>query len=188
MIIVKNRQTAKQEGIINQLKNTYPHLTLIDHNEFANLWYPEDFGISNPNRFYRNIQSKVEQSLTDFHYAFAKLPDSYKVKILSGRNFADFMGTIKVYADITDKKQKHDDPEKLLSFKMYYDFFNIGIDGLIKTMPSDFQHYIDEQMKPILLLMQSIAKFSNQSNPKQKTPFIRAPNAMRKKGIADNLE
>jgi len=179
-----NRQTAKQEGRIEKIKQTYPNLKLIDHNEFANLWHSKEFEISNPNRFYRNIQYKIEQSLIDFHYAFYNLPDSYKVKILSGRNFQDFMGTIKQSTDITDKKQKDDDPNELLSFMMYYNFFNIGMKGLIKAMPEDFQTLLNEQMRPVLSLMQSIARFSNKKNSK-KTPFVNAPKSMRNAGDAD---
>ncbi|MEX2193158.1 MAG: hypothetical protein WD717_07250 [Nitrosarchaeum sp.] len=184
---MKKRHNAKQEGIIVQLKNTYPNLTLIDHNEYANLWYRKDFEISNENRFFRNIQSKIEQSLIDFHYAFANLPDSYKLKILSGRGFHDFMATLKSSTYITDKKQKQADPNKSLFFMTYDILFNIGIDGLIKTMPSGFQHYLDEQMKPILLLMQSIASFSNQKNTK-KVPLVKTPKSMLKKGNTSNLK
>lgn len=181
---MKNRQTAKQEGILDEIKKTRSHLKLIDHNEFAYLWNPEEFKITNPPRFHRGIQSKIEQSLNEFHYAFSPLPDSYKVKILSGRPFQDFMNTIKQYTYITDKKQKHLDSEKLFSFNMYYDFFNIGMEGLIKTMPTDFQQYIDEQMRPILLLMQSISRFSNQKNSK-KIPLVKAPKSMKNSSSAD---
>jgi len=182
-----NRQTAKQVGIIDQIKETYPNLTLIDHNQYANLWYPKDFEISNPNRFYRNIQSKIEQSLIDFHYAFSPLPDSYKVKILSGRNFQDFMQTIKQHTSITDKKQNQDDPQKIFSFMMYYNFFNIGVEGLMELMPDEFKWHIREQLRDALLLMQSIATFTKNSGSNRKVPFVHAPDFLLNKGSIDDL-
>jgi len=130
----------------------------------------------NDERKLSRSKRKIKQSLIDFHYAFSRLPDSYKTKILTDRSFNDFMITINQFAKRVDTKQDKE-PEKLFSFNMYYNFFNIGMDGLIKTMPTDFQQYIDEQMRPILLLMQSISRFSNKKNS-EKIAFVKAPKHM----------
>jgi len=183
-----NRHTAKQEGRIENIKQTYPNLKLIDHNEFANLWYSKEFEISNPNRFYRNIQSKIEQSLIDFHYAFSPLPDSYKAKILSSRSFDEFMAPIKYASSIADQKQLLDDPNKVFSFMMYYNFFNIGLEGLMKLMPEEFKWHIREQLRDALLLMQSIAKFTENSGSNKKVPFVHAPDFLLNKGTIDDLQ
>ena len=86
---MKNKQTAKQEGIIDQIKKTYPSLNLITHDEFARLWHEDDFPTSNESRLYRDVSKKILRSFTDFHYAFMKLPYSYQIKILTGREFAE---------------------------------------------------------------------------------------------------
>jgi len=185
---MKNRLTAKQEGRLEKIKTTYPNLTLIDHNEFANLWYPKEFEISNPHRFYRQISSKIEQYIENFHYAFSPLPDSYKARILSSRSFDEFMKPIQYTSSIADKKQSQDDPNKVFSFTMYYNFFNLGLDGLMKQMPEEFKWHIREQLRDVLLLMQSIAKFTESSGSKRKVPFIHAPDFLLNKGQIDDLE
>ena len=87
-----------------------------------------------------------------------------------------------------DKKQKSEEPDKRLSFMMYYNFFNIGIEGLIKSMPEEFRYTLQDQIRPALLLMQSITRFALQLDSKKKVPFVNAPDFMLKKGIVDNLE
>lgn len=185
---MKNRQTAKQEGRLDEIKKTYPNLTLIDHNEFANLWYPKEFDISNPHRFYRQISAKIEQSFIDFHYAFSQLPDSYKAKILSSRSFDEFMKPIQYASSIADKKQSDDDPNKVFSFTMYYNFFNIGLEGLMKLMPEEFKWHIREQLQESLRLMQSIARFTENSGSKKKIPFVHAPDFLLNKGLINDIE
>ncbi|MCV0399039.1 MAG: hypothetical protein K5785_03465 [Nitrosarchaeum sp.] len=185
---MKKRQTAKQEKIMNEIKKTNPKLTLISHDEYANLWNPEVFPISNKYRFYREIQSKIEQSFSDFHYAFSPLPNSYKAKILSSRSFEDFMTTLKYASSIADQKQSDEDPDKIFSFIMYYNFFNIGLEGLMKLMPEEFKWHIREQLRDTLLLMQSIAKFTKNTGSKKQVPFVHAPDSLLSKGTIENLE
>ena len=55
-------------------------------------------------------------------------------------------------------------------------------------MPEEFRHTIQDQIRPALLLMQSITRFTLQSGSKNKVPFVHAPDFMLKKGIGDNLE
>ena len=83
-----------------------------------------------------------------------------------------------------DKKQKSEEPDKRLSFMMYYNFFNIGIEGLIKSMPEEFRYTLQDQIRPVLLLMQAITRFTLQSGSKKKVPFVHAPDFMIRKGLA----
>ena len=181
---MKKGQDAKQEGILDKIKETYPNLTLIKPIEFARLFHPKDFPFENKPRLYREVTEKVIQSFNDYHYATRELPTSYKVKILTSRSFNDCLQSI--IRDITyvDKKQKSEEPEKQLSFIMYYNFFSAGIEGLIKSMPKEFRYTLQDQIRPTLLLMQSITKFAIQSDSKKKVPFIHAPDFMIQKGLA----
>ena len=66
---MKKRLTGRQEKILDNIKETQPNLTLIDHNDYANLWYPQVFEISNPSRFYRETSQKIKQSLIDISFS-----------------------------------------------------------------------------------------------------------------------
>jgi len=175
--LLKKRLNAKQEKELDRIKKTYSKLKLIDHNEFARLWYPEVFPVANSARFYRDVSNKILQSFSDFHYAFQQLPESYKTKILTDREFYDFFREIFQVAEYVDKKQKVE-PDKLLSFVLYYNFFNIGLEGLIKSMPEEFRFTLQNQIIPTIGLMQSITDFAVKANPKRKVPFVHAPEFM----------
>ena len=181
---MKKGQTAKQEKILNDMKKTHPNLTLIKPIEFGRLFYPKDFPFENKPRLYRDVTEKVIQFFDDYHYATRELPTSYKVKILTSRSFNDCLKSIIRDMTYVDKKQKSDDPDKQLSFMMYYNFFTIGIEGLIKSMPEEFRNTLQDQIRPVLLLMQSITRFTLQSGSKKKVPFVHAPDFMIRKGLA----
>ena len=180
---MKKGQTAKQEKILNDMKKTHPNLTLIKPIEYGRLFYPKDFPFENKPRLYREVTNKVIQFFDDYHYATRELPMSYKVKIITSRGFDDCIKSIIGNMSYVDKKQKSEDPEKRLSFMMYYKFFNLGIEGLIKSMPDDFGQTLREQIRPTLLLMQSITKFSQLSDSKKKVPLVKAPDVIITKGL-----
>ena len=180
---MKERQTAKQKGILEDIEKTYPNLTLIKPIEFARLFHPKDFPFENKPRLYREVTEKVIQSFNDYHYATRELPTSYKVKIITSRGFNDCLQSIFRDMAYVDKKQESEEPDKQLSFMMYYNFFNIGIDGLIKSMPEEFRYTLQDQIRPVLLLMQAITRFTLQSGSKKKVPFVHAPDFMIQKGL-----
>ena len=136
-------------------------------------------------RLYREVTEKVIQYFDDYHYATRELPTSYKVKILTSRSFNDCLQSIIRDMAYVDKKQKSEESEKRLSFIMYYNFFSTGIEGLIKSMPEEFGYTLQDQIRPVLLLMQSITRFILQSDSKKKVPFIHAPDFMIRKGRVD---
>ena len=181
---MKERQTARQKGILEDIEKTYPNLTLIKPIEFARLFHPKDFPFENKPRLYREVTEKVIQSFNDYHYATRELPTSYKVKIITSRSFNDCLKSIFRDMAYVDKKQKSEEPDKRLSFIMYYNFFNFGIEGLIKSMPEEFRYTLQDQIRPVLLLMQSITRFTLQSGSKKKVPFVHAPDFMIRKGLA----
>ena len=181
---MKKGQDAKQEGILDEIKKTHPNLILIKPIEFARLFYPKDFHFENKPRLYREVTEKVIQYFDDYHYATRELPTSYRVKILTSRSFDDCLQSIIRDMTYVDKKQKSEEPEKRLSFMMYYKFFSVGIEGLIKSMPEEFRYTLQDQIRPVLLLMQSITRFTQQLGSKKKVPFVNAPDFMIHKGLA----
>jgi len=182
---MKKGQDAKQEKILTDMKKTHPNLTLIKPIEFGRLFYPKDFPFENKPRLYREVTEKVIQTFDDYHYATRELPTSYKVKIITSRGFNDCLQSIIRDMTYVDKKQKSEEPDKQLSFVMYYNFFTIGIEGLIKSMPEEFRCTLQDQIRPTLLLMQAITRFTLQSGSKKKVPFVHTPDFMISKGLAE---
>ena len=144
----------------------YPWLKIISHEEFCQLNYPEIFPVSNKPRLYKNVQNNTETFLSSFHYAFQNLPFSYQDKIVLSTNFKYVLDTLLKRLEFVDKTKKKDSVEKENhSYQIYQKFFNIGLEGLIRTMPQEFEPYLKSQIKPLLLLMLSIAKFSKSIDP-----------------------
>ena len=70
-----------------------------------------------------------------------------------------------------------------LSYQNYLNLFNIGLEGLIKTMPEEFQNYISNQLKPMFKLMQSIAKFAGKD-----VPYMHFPNMFQENTIENSSQ
>ena len=56
--------------------------------------------------------------------------------------------------------------------------FNIGLEGLIKSMPQEFQNYISSQLKPMFELMQSISRFTG-----TQVPYVHYPDIFQDQNI-----
>ena len=153
---------------LESIKTTYRKMKLIKPEEFARLWKPDIFPYSNKNRLYREVTDKILQNFYDFHYAFEKLPDSYKDDILSSGQFGGFMGKITTHMEYKNWKKGKHSPIKVISYNLYLKFFTIGIQGLISTMPNEFRSYLENELNPILSLMNSIVKVLKIDIPKLK--------------------
>lgn len=162
---------------MEEIKKTYPKLKLIDHDEFARLHYPDIFPTSNKPRLYREVSDKILQFFYDFHYAFLKLPNSYKFKILTNRNFHEFINTMISHDYVLNKSKEE---ERNFTFLVYNNFFHFGITGLVETMPAEFRQYLNGELRPILSLMGSIASYSIALNPKSTIPRISTPEILGK--------
>ena len=161
-----------QKKKMDEAKEHYPWLQIISHEQFGQLFYPDLFPVSNKPRLYKNVQNNIEVFLQSFHYAFIRLPFSYQDKILLSRNFdsvinqvfrrLESLESVKKFKKTSDGKGKF---AQDYSYQIYQKFFNIGLEGLIKTMPPAFAPYLKSQIKPLLLLMLSIANFSKSVEP-----------------------
>ena len=155
----------------DELKKTYPKMKLISHIEFGRLWNPQDFSYGNQARLHKEVKDKVLQNFYDFHYAFEKLPNSYKDEIVLSNEFNSVTQKIFDYSKWAGRNKSDERSIQSLSYALYLNFFTIGIDGLINSMPQEFQRYLTNEMKPILALMQSISKYAKTIDPKLNIPY-----------------
>ena len=49
--------------------------------------------------------------------------------------------------------------------------FTIGIEGLIRSMPTGFQNHLVNQIKPLMQLMDSIANFYRSTTGREDIPY-----------------
>lgn len=161
-----------QQRKLEEIRKNYPWLKIISHEQFVQLFHRDIFPVSNYPRLYKQVQNNFEDFLNSFHYAFNKLPLSYQDKIILGRNFNSFLNGLLEHLESVAKTKKNnknlDLDEKSgqdFSYQVYQKLFNIGLKGLIRTMPSEFEPYLKSQIKPLLLLMLSIARFSKSVDP-----------------------
>lgn len=164
-------QKLNLERQIIEIKNTYPKMKLISPIEFGRLWHPKDFPYGNQARLHKDVKDKILQNFYDFHYAFEKLPNSYKDEIILSGEFKSVTQKIFDYSKWAERNKSDEKPIQSLSYALYLDFFTIGIDGLINSMPQEFQRYLTNEMKPILALMQSISKYAKTIDPKLNIPY-----------------
>jgi len=119
--------------------------------------------------------------LNDMEIVFQKLPRKYQKDILTSDQF---MRTMNVFLEKSKKKKSakstNSKDKELVDFSnsvLYQNFFNIGFEGLIKTMPKEFQEHLISQVKPIVQLMYAITKNYNKLS-KNKIPEPQFPNLL----------
>lgn len=152
--------SENQKRRITELKKQHPHLKIIDYDQFGKLFEPDTFPYKNKNRLYQDVSVSIDHFLDSFHYAFRELPFSYKNKIMASGNFNRFLDTVFTQFEYASTQKKDHDFQDH-SFKVYLKLFEIGINGMIKTMPSEFQPYLKNQLKPTLSLMTLVGKYEN---------------------------
>jgi len=171
---MRKRQTAKQEKILNNIKKTYSAFKLMSHNDLARLQYPNDFPTSNESRFYRSVSKQILKFLEEIRIAYHNLPPSYQMKINADKQFR-LLFTEEIFPSLKKeelkKKKAGDDATTYDSYVLYQSFFNIAIEGLIRSMPTGFQSYLLNEIKPLMYLMDSITTFYRQTMKKEHIPY-----------------
>ena len=168
---MRNRQTAKQEKEFNALKKDYSTFRLSKLEDLGRFLYPKTFPYANQYRLKRDIKNGVIEELNDIEIIFPRLLDKHQQEILTSDQY---MRTMNIMLDSADKIKPKNDVDNFSSSIMYQNFFNVGFEGLIKTMPKEFQEHLISQVKPIIQLMYAITKNYNKLS-KNKIPEPQFP-------------
>jgi len=172
--ILRKRQTSKQEKRLKSLKKDYSTFRLSKHEDLGRFLYPEIFPYANKDRLNRDFKNGVIQELHDIEIIVPRLSEKHQKEILMSDQF---MRTINVILEKQKQKKspkKEDELDNFSSSVMYQNFFNVGFEGLIKTMPKEFQEHLISQVKPIIQLMYAITKNYNKLS-KNKIPEPQFP-------------
>lgn len=165
--------TGKQIKIINQLEKTFPTYTLTTYPNLARLRHSKEFPYGNKARLFNDVSNDIEQLFRDVSAVYHYMPLSYRTRIIASSAFYRLF-TDQIFPSLKEKERKKKPTEKAEmyeSFIMYQNFFTIGIEGLIRTMPTEFQNYLTKEIKPIMQLMESITSFYRKATGKKDIPY-----------------
>jgi hypothetical protein len=174
---------AQNESII-WLSNTHPEFRTTKRMSLLRLREPKNFPYKNMPRLYDEVTDDLIEVFHELNSYFYYLPVKNRMKIFQSVDFnrfvtSEWLQTLHAY-DVQNaelkktksksrkdktKKKKEYDVNQALSYQNYQNMFNIGLEGLINSMPQEFQSYISEQLKPMFKLMQSISRFTGSQVP-----------------------
>jgi len=159
--------TSKQEKELDVIKKTFTGYEFTDYLTLARLRQPKIFPYAKKNRLYKDVSEKIIRSWRNIGDFFHYLPESYRKEIISSKGFESlFMTQIfsTLHNEVSKKRmqRKHKDADvnEETLFRLYQTFLRIGYHGLIKLMPSEFGHYLSNQMEPTINLMRSITEYN----------------------------
>jgi len=154
--------TAQQEKELVKLKQTYPTFKLTSYTNLGRLRKPSVFPYSHKSRLCNEITNEILQSFQDVNAIFLQLPESYRLKIISDYRFNRIL-TDNVLRVLKHKESRSKKPtEKAEQYESYViasNLFSIGLENLIRSMPTEFQNYLLREVTPLMEFMQSIADF-----------------------------
>ena len=173
-----------QNESIKWLSNTHPEFRTTKRMSLLRLREPKNFPYKNMPRLYDEVTDDLIEVFHELNSYFYYLPVKNRMKIFQSIDFnrfvtSEWLQTLEAN-DVQDaelkktqaksrkdktKKKKEYDVNQALSYQNYQNMFNIGLEGLIKSMPQEFQSYISEQLKPMFKLMQSISRFTGSQVP-----------------------
>jgi len=174
-------QKHAQKSVIEWLKDTHPEFRTTKRINLLRLREPKKYPYENKVRLHNDVTKDLIEVFNELNTYFYYLPVKNRMKVFQSTEFTRFVTEQWLVTlesnDVQISKQKKAgeyNASQDLSYQNYLNLFNIGLEGLIKTMPEEFKNYISSQLKPMFNLMQSIAKFAGKD-----VPYMHFPNMFR---------
>ena len=178
-------QKYTQDPVIVWLKDTHPEFRTTKRINLLRLREPKKYPYENKVRLHNDVTKDLIEVFSELNTYFYYLPVKNRMKVFQSTEFTRFVTEqwlVTLHANDVQvaehKKAGKYNASEDLSYQNYLNLFNIGLEGLIKTMPEEFQNYISSQLKPMFKLMQSIAKFARQD-----VPYMHYPDMFRENTI-----
>ena len=182
--MVDKRQEQEQIPEIKWLMKTHPEFRTTKRINLLRLREPKKFHYEHQPRLQKEVTEDLIEVFHELNSYFYFLSVKNRMKILQSKSFnrfvtSEWLSTLHAY-DVQNaelkktkaksrkdktKQKKEYDVNQALSYQNYQNMFNIGLEGLIKSMPQEFQSYITNQLKPMFKLMQSISRFTGSQVP-----------------------
>ena len=147
-----NKTKANLVQHVEQLEKAFPNFTLDTHEHLAYLI--NNYGYSNIHKIERAMLAKSLAQLSSSTLFLTHADTTYRTQYYSSPEFLNHMNNISNFKP-TKKQEDFDN-----AVMIYSSFVNIGLNGLKKNMPSEFDQVIDDMINPIQNLLEAIRKFS----------------------------
>lgn len=152
--MVKNT-TLREDKVLKSLKKAFPTYSFGNYLDMARLIQPADFDYKNRSRLESEFTKKIIQAIADVTLLIQYVNAKHKAEILTSEEFNNFMIRIMNFSKFGKVDQDY-----LASF--YPNMVKFGIKGITDNLPHEFTALIEEHLKPLLLLLNSITAYSKQ--------------------------
>jgi len=152
--MVKNT-TLREDKVCNELKKAFPTYSFGNYIDMARLIQPRDFNYKNRSRLESDFTKKIIQAIADITLLTQYVNAKHKAEILTSDEFNHFMTRIMEFSKFGKVDQDY-----LASF--YPNMVKHGIKGITNNLPNEFTALIEEHLRPLLLLLNSITAYSKQ--------------------------
>jgi len=164
---MKQIRTSDRDSVIEQLEKTYPDFKLCSYEHLGMMNKQLEMD-KNTSRFWNNRSSEVLKSIKEMNNVMHYFPDTYFEKIIADREFAMFFHSqYMLYLNKQVKKKKADPDKVALMIKLYSNFLQIGMQGILQQMPSEFTHILEPKVQEIMELMNAIKQYTKAVAPKK---------------------
>ena len=150
--MVKNT-TSREDKVLKQLKKAFPTYSFGNYIDMARLIQPQSFDYKNRSRLEKEFTEKIIQQIADITLLIQYVNAKHKAEILTSDEFNNFMVRIMEFSKFGKVDQDY-----LASF--YPNMVKHGIKGITNNLPNEFTALIEEHLKPLILLLNSITAYS----------------------------
>ena len=166
---MKKIHNSLDDSVLDELKDTYPNYELGSYKDLVRIKNPDK--IPNKSRFWNEQSRIVLNAINDINDTFYHFPIKNKLKIVSSKHYERFLDEIFLTLDhkifSTQKNARESIEEFTLMMKLSEKFLKLGLEGLEKTMPDEFDEILEAKIKDIMLHVQSITKLTERLSPKK---------------------
>jgi len=157
--------TLREDKVIASIKKAFPRYELGNYTDLGRLLQPQDFRYKNRTRLEQEFTYKIIQAFHDIIITMQHLDKKRQAKILTSLQFNDFLSRIINPVNKDDKI--HED--YLASY--YTNMVKHGMKGITNHLPREFTELIDQHLKPLITLLNSISEYSKQVGKKGSTAY-----------------
>ena len=150
--MVKNT-TLREDKVLKQIKKAFPTYSFGKYIDMARLIQPNNFEYKNRSRLEKEFTQKIIQAYADITLLTQFVNAKHKAEILTSAEFNEFMIRTMEYSKFGKVDQDY-----LESF--YPNMVKFGIKGITNNLPQEFTALIEEHLKPLILLLNSITAYS----------------------------
>ena len=166
---MKKIPNALDTAVLEEIKKTYPNYKLSSYENLVMMKNTDK--ITNPSRFWNARSDELLNAINDINDTFYHFPDKARFKIISTKHYNTFFEEIfqfldnKVFSTQKDKRQSID--EFTMMVKLSEKFLKLGLEGLEKTMPDEFDEILETKIKDLMLHVKSISELTKRLSPKK---------------------